>query len=108
MPLLARVIRRELRHDGSKCLAYVSVALPEIGIEVRGVRIVRKPDGSLHAQLPQQRNHRGVWFAAVHFADPETGAAIKTAAMAAFERARVRERPASIYDMAEAWTDAGA
>lgn len=81
----ATVTRIERRRDNCACRAYVSVAVPDLGIEVQGVRIIERPDGSLYAQLPNQRDHRGQWFPAVRFTDPAVTAAVLNAALSAWE-----------------------
>lgn len=49
-----------LRTDGMACKAYASVMVD--GIRVNGVRVLERSDGSLYAQLPNQRDHTGAWF----------------------------------------------
>lgn len=86
MPVVnATVTRIERRYDNGACRAYVSVALPDLGIEVQGVRIIERPDGSVYAQLPNQRDHRGQWFPAVRFSDPAAAAAVLDAALGAWK-----------------------
>jgi len=71
------------RRDTSACRAYVTVAIPDLGIEVAGIRIIERDDGSLYAQLPNQRDHAGTWFPAVRFTDPTITDAVKAAALSA-------------------------
>ena len=84
--MTAIVTRMERRKDNSACVAYVSVALPARGIEVNGVRIISRADGSTYAQLPQQRAYNGQWFPTVRLIDAKDDAAIKAAALEAFGR----------------------
>lgn len=84
MPLNAIVTRIERRRDNAACRAYVCVAVPDLGIEVQGVRIIERANGSLYAQLPNQRDHRGQWFPAVRFTDPAVSAAVLNAALGAW------------------------
>lgn len=79
----ATVTRIDRRHDCSACLAYVTVALPELGLEVCGVRVLERPDGTVYANLPHQRDHRGDWFPAVRFMDPTLAGAVRRAAVEA-------------------------
>ncbi len=81
----ATVTRIERRHDNGACRAYVSVALPALGLEIQGVRIIERTSGSLYAQLPNQRDHRGQWFPAVRLSDPAIAAAVLNAALNAWE-----------------------
>ena len=81
----AIVTRIERRRDNAACRAYVSVALPAMGLEIQGIRIIERASGSLYAQLPNQRDHRGQWFPAVRFADPAIAAAVLNAALGAWE-----------------------
>lgn len=71
------------RRDLSACRAYVTIAIPDLGIEVAGIRIIERNDGTLYAQLPNQRDHAGMWFPAVRFTDPAIADAVKAAALAA-------------------------
>lgn len=84
MPVNAIATRIERRHDNCACRAYVTVALPALGVEVQGVRVLERTDGSVYAQLPNQRDHRGHWFPAVRFADPAVSAAVLDAALGAW------------------------
>lgn len=77
------VTRIEQRHDNSVCRAYVTVALPELGIEVAGVRVLERSDGTVYARLPDQRDHRGQWFPAVRFTDPAVADEVRRAAVEA-------------------------
>lgn len=82
------VTRIDRRHDNSACIAVVAVAIPKAGIEVRGIRIIRRDDGSVYANMPHQRDHLGAWYPTVRFMKPGTIDAIKQAAVEAVCGAR--------------------
>lgn len=79
----ATATRVDRRHDCSACRAYVTVALPELGLEVCGVRVLERPNGTVYANLPHQRDHRGDWFPAVRFTNPAIADAVRQAAIEA-------------------------
>lgn len=75
------VTRIDPRRDNMACLGYVSVSLPELGIEVQGIRIIERNDSTVYAQLPNQRDYTGQWFKAVRFANPEVEREVLGAAL---------------------------
>lgn len=68
-----------LRSDGMACRAYVAVS-------VDGIRILERSDGTLYAQLPNQRDSDGRWFPIIELPQDVT-AQVLDAAMVAYWRA---------------------
>lgn len=72
-----------LRTDGGACRALVSVYVGDMILN--GVRIIERSDGSVYAQLPNQRDSDGRWFPVVTLL-PDMDARVKDAALEAFWR----------------------
>ena len=72
------------RDDGSACRALVSVRL-DCGVVINGVRIIERADGSLFAQLPNQRDSSGAWFPVIEVPE-DVSARVKDAALEAYWR----------------------
>lgn len=73
-----------LRSDGGACKAYVSAMVGDV--RINGIRIIERSDGSVYAQLPNQRDSDGQWFPVVTLL-PAVDAQVKDAALEAFWRA---------------------
>lgn len=57
------------RHDTSSCKAVASVLIGCAGIEVNGVMIIERQDGSIFVKVHDIRDHHGNFSPSVRFAD---------------------------------------
>ncbi len=81
---MIRALSCRLRSDGTACRAYVAVMVGEC--RINGVRIIERADGTLYAQLPNQRDSDGRWFPLIQLPEDVTRQVLD-AAMEAYWRA---------------------
>lgn len=81
---MIRALSCRLRTDGMACRAYVSVMVNDM--RINGVRVLERSDGSLYAQLPNQRDSDGRWFPVIELPE-DVARQVLDAAMEAYWRA---------------------